>query len=137
MILALTMLLGFSPAVSVEIPRDAGLYCLTPQGLAPIEGRSVTVEGDKSKVRDSLPGVGSQAKAEILGGHAAQRVMETPVFWYRVPSGAGIHRRGRFRAGYVKPRKNLRDFTISEQSEWKAERRNSSAVAGTIRFAGD
>ena len=122
MVLALTILLGLFPAVSVEVPRDPGLYCLTPQGLVRIEGRSVTVEGGKSKVplKDSLPGVGSQAKAEILGEHAAQKVTETPVFYYRAPADAESTGAGDLVLVKLKPHKNRREFTISEQGEWKA-----------------
>jgi len=115
-------LVGFLQAASVEVPRDPGLYYLTPQGLVRIEGRSVTVEGGKSKVplKDSIPGVGSQAKAEILGAHAAQRATETPVFYYRVPSDAESTGAGDLVLVKLKPHKNRRDFTISVQGEWKA-----------------
>jgi hypothetical protein len=122
MVLPFTILLAFLQAASVEIPRDPGLYYLTPQGLARIEGRSVTVEGGKSKVplKDSIPGVGSQAKAEILGAHAPRRVTETPVFYYRVPSGAESTGAGDLVLVKLKSHKNRREFTISVQGEWKA-----------------
>jgi hypothetical protein len=122
MVLALTIVLGLFPAVSVEIPRDPGLYYLTTQGLVRIEGRSVTVEGgghSKVPLRESIP-LGNETKAAILGAHAAQRVTETPVFYYRVPSDAESTGAGDLVLVKLKPHKNRREFTISEQGEWKA-----------------
>ena len=116
------LLAGFFQAPSVQVPPDPGLYYLTPQGLVRIEGRSVTVEGGRSKIplKDSLPGVGSQAKAAILGAHAAQRVTETPVFYYRAPSDEEFTGAGDLVLVKLKPHKNRREFTISTEGEWKA-----------------
>jgi len=121
MLVALAILLAWFPASSVEVPPDPGLYYLTPQGLVRIEGRSVTVEGGRSKipVKHSLPVVGDQAKAAILGAHAAQRVTETPVFYYRTSSGAESIGAGDLVLVKLKSRKNRREFMISAQGEWK------------------
>lgn len=122
MVFALAILLIFFPAVSVDVPQDPGLYYLTPQGLVRIEGRSVTVEGGQSKipVKHSLPMVGADhAKAAILGAHAAQKVTETPVFYYRAPSGGDSVGAGDLVLVKLKSHKNRREFTISAQGEWK------------------
>ncbi len=122
MVAALVIILvGFFQAASVQVPPDPGLYYLTPQGLVRIEGRSVTVEGGRSKVpmRSSFP-LFNETRAAILGAHAAQRVTETPVFYYRAPADAESTGAGDLALVRLKPRKNRREFTISAEGEWKA-----------------
>jgi hypothetical protein len=121
MLVALAILLAFLPAISVEVPHDPGLYYLTPQGLVRIEGRSVTVEGGRSKipVKHTFPVVGDQAKAAILGPHAELKVSDTPVFYYRAPSSGESTGAGDLVLVKLKSHKNRREFTISAQGEWK------------------
>lgn len=123
MLIALALVLAFWPAENVEVPRDPGFYCLTPQGLVRLEGRAVTVTRPRKKV--PLPGpvgaVGSgQAQAEILGAEAERQLTSTPVFYYRVPAGSESTGAGDLVLVRLRERGNRREFTVSGQPEWSA-----------------
>jgi len=116
-------LLLFQAAAPVTPPHDPGLYYLTPQGLIRIEGRSVSVARSHKKVplSGSIPGAGgTKNRAEILGGHAAQVVTATPVFYYRVPVGQESTGAGDMVLVKLHAEKRLREFTISTDQEWNA-----------------
>lgn len=117
------VLLLLQAATAVAPPRDPGLYYLTPQGLVRIEGRAVSVARSRKKVplSGSIPGAGgNKTRAEILGGHAAQVVTATPVFYYRVPTGEESTGAGDLVLVKLHAEKKLREFTISTDPEWNA-----------------
>ena len=110
-------------AAPVAPPNDPGLYTLTPQGLVRLEGRAVSVARSRKKVplSGSLPVAGgNQTRAEIIGGHAAQSVSTTPVFYYRVPAGQESTGAGDLVLVKLRVRKTLREFTISTDPEWNS-----------------
>ncbi|HUI44286.1 MAG TPA: hypothetical protein VL523_20150 [Terriglobia bacterium] len=119
----LALLLAASSAGSIQVPRDSGLYYLTPQGLVRIEGRAVTVERSHRKVPFSgkipLAG-GNPVSAEILGAHAARQVTSTPVFFYRTPAGQESTGAGDLVLVKLRSRSKRREFTISSEPGWNA-----------------
>ncbi len=122
-IAAALALLLLQAAASITPPRDPGLYYLTPQGLVRIEGRAVSVARSHKKVplSGSIPVTGgNKTRAEILGGHAAQVVSATPVFYYRVPAGQESTGAGDLVLVKLHAQKKLREFTISTDPEWNA-----------------
>jgi hypothetical protein len=118
--LALVLALASDPAI--QVPHEAGLYFLTPQGLVRIEGRQVTVASSHKKLpmSGSLPMVGNQSRAEILGAHANQTATSTPVFFYRAPTGEESTGAGNLVLVRLRSRGNHREFTISAEAEWNA-----------------
>ena len=122
MCFALALLLAFTSDSGVAVPRDPGLYTLTPQGLVRLEGRSVTVASSHKKLPMSggLPVVGNQARAQILGAHAAQSATSTPVFYYRVAPGEESTGAGNLVLVKLRSRGKHREFTISSEGEWNA-----------------
>lgn len=119
---ALALLLALASDPAVEIPRDAGLYCLTPQGLVRVEGRQVTVASSHKKlpVGGGLPLLGNQSRAEILGAHAMQNTTSTPVFFYRAAPGEESTGAGNLVLVSLRSRGTHREFTISAEAEWNA-----------------
>ena len=122
MSLALLFLLSLASDSAIQVPRDAGLYFLTPQGLIRIEGRSVSVSVSHKKLPMSggLPVVGNQSRAEILGAHANQSATSTPVFFYRVPAGEESTGAGNLVLVRLRSKAKHREFTISSEAEWNA-----------------
>lgn len=119
---ALAVLLAlFSPA-NVQVPRDPGLYCLTPQGLVRLEGRSVTVARSHKKVplSGALPLGSNPVRAEILGRHSEHVLTSTPVFYYRVSPGSESIGAGDLVLVKLRGRGNYREFTVSAEGEWNA-----------------
>jgi hypothetical protein len=117
------MFIALQAASPVAPPHDPGLYILTPHGLVRLEGRAVSVSRPRKKVPlgGSLPVAGAnQTRAEILGGHAAQVVSSTPVFYYRVPAGQESTGAGDLVLVKLHTRKNLREFIISTDQEYNA-----------------
>lgn len=121
----LLLLLATEP---VRVPSDPGLYYLNPPGTTRIEGRAVTVSQGRSRMPlgRSLPtpmkGVvgGGQTRAEILGERAAQKVISTPVFYYRVEAGQEATGAGDLVLVKLRVKKNRRDFLISSAGEWQS-----------------
>jgi hypothetical protein len=122
MSLAFALLLALASDPAVAIPHDPGLYYLTPQGPVRVEGRSVTVSSTHKKlpVGGGLPGIGNQARGELLGAHAAQNATSTPVFFYRVPAGEESTGAGNLVLVRLRSRGKRREFTISSEAEWNA-----------------
>jgi hypothetical protein len=122
MSLALVFLLSLASDPATQVPADAGLYFLTPQGLIRIEGRSVSVSVSHKKLPMSggLPVVGNQSRAEILGAHASQNATSTPVFFYRVPAGEESTGAGNLVLVRLRSKAKHREFTISSEAEWNA-----------------
>ena len=117
MSIALAMLIAWAQAAPVEIPRDAGLYYLTPQGLVRIEGRSVTVAHPHKKV--PLTGA-SGAKGEVLGAHSGRSVSATPVFYYRPPAGEESTGAGDLVLVRLKTHGQSRELKLGSEADWKA-----------------
>jgi hypothetical protein len=120
---AVIMLVLLQATNPVAPPHDPGLYLLTSHGLVRLEGRAVSVSRPRKKVplSGSLPVAGgNQTRAEILGGHAAQVVAATPVFYYRVPAGQESTGAGDLVLVKLHTRKNLREFIISTDPEYNA-----------------
>jgi len=119
----LLLLIAAASAGPVEVPRDPGLYYLTPQGLVRIEGRPVTVERPRRKVPLSgkIPGAGgTPAHAEVLGAHASRLVTSTPVFYYRAQASEESIGAGDLAMVRLRSRGNHREFTISAEGDWSA-----------------
>ena len=122
MSLALILLLTLVSDPAVQVPREAGLYYLTPQGLVRIEGRSVSVASSHKKfpMSGGLPVVGNQSRAEILGARAQQNATSTPVFFYRAPPGEESTGAGNLVLVRLRSRGKHREFTISAEAAWNA-----------------
>lgn len=112
----------------VRVPRDPGLYYLMPPDTSRIEGRAVTVSQGRSRMPlgRSMPapmkaiGGGGQSEAEILGEHAAQRVIAAPVFYFRAQEGQEATGAGDLVLVKLRVKKNHREFTISAEGPWQS-----------------
>ena len=112
-------------ADSAQVPSDPGLYYLTPKGLTRVEGRAVTVAQSGSKLppiplKGALPMRNSKVKAAILGEHAEQKVVSTPVFYYRVTAGGEAAGAGDLVLVKLKAKHGRREFEASGQGGWQA-----------------
>ena len=122
---AQVLLLLFLAADSVKVPTDPGLYYLNPQGVTRLEGRAVTVAHSASKLppiplKGALPLGNSKVKAEVLGEHAEQHVISTPVFYYRVTAGGEATGAGDLVLVRLKAKHGRREFEVSAQANWQA-----------------
>ena len=121
MLIALAFLLALPQ--NVQVPPDPGLYCLTTQGPARLEGHAVTVARSHKKV--PLPGpagsIGAgSARGELLGAQAVCQVSSSPVFYYRVPAGSESIGAGDLVLVKLRKRGKKREFTVSGQADWDA-----------------
>ena len=112
-------------ADSVKVPTDPGLYYLNPKGVTRLEGRAVTVAHSGSKLppiplKGALPLGNSKVKAEVLGEHAEQHVISTPVFYYRVTAGGEATGASDLVLVRLKAKHGRREFEVSAQANWQA-----------------
>ncbi len=117
-----TILLIVLAVDSVAIPSDPGLYYLNPRGLTRIEGRAVTVAqtGSRVPLKGSLPMNRDKVNAQIIGESAEHKVISTPVFYYRVPSGGEAAGAGDLVLVKLKTKHSRREFQVSAQRDWHA-----------------
>jgi len=136
---AQVLFLLFLGADSAKVPTDPGLYCLNPKGVTRLEGRAVTVARSGSKLppiplKGALPLGSSKVKAEILGEHAEQHVISTPVFYYRVTSGGEATGAGDLVLVRLKAKHGRREFEVSAQANWQAS--SGISLRSQVKFYG-
>ena len=71
-------------------------------------------------LKGALPLGNSKVKAEVLGAHAEQHVISTPVFYYRVTAGGEATGAGDLVLVRLKAKHARREFEVSAQGNWQA-----------------
>src|SRR5207247_7801189 len=104
---------------------DHSHHHLNPKYVTRLEGRAVTVAHSGSKLppiplKGALPLGNSKVKAEVLGEHAEQHVISTPVFYYRVTAGGEATGAGDLVLVRLKAKHGRREFEVSAQGRWQA-----------------
>jgi hypothetical protein len=117
------------PAVTntLRVPPDPGLYFLQGSDVSPIEGRSVTLARNSGKMppiplpmKSAIPQAQGHVNAQILGEHAEQKLISTPVFLYRAPDGGEATGAGDLVLVKLKAKHGRREFEISAEQTWTA-----------------
>lgn len=106
---------------SIQVPTEPGLYYQSAEGMVRMEGRALTVQHSASKpppmpMKGAMPTGNGKIRAQILGQHAEQRVISTPVFYFRPPRGG--EGAGDLVLVKLKVKHGRREFEISDDKQW-------------------